>query len=352
MFARNRRLTITAAVTLASLCGWFCWFTLAGRAKSIEPLPESSVELTLVEKGATYKLVQGRLYQVHPVTGKWAFDQQIYNPDYYVKNYSERDSSIHRKVREGEYLPVKRTFTDDFEGAGRLADLIDIRRGWTSCELQSPKAPTVDDYVKLRNRILKGESDFLDNRIEPSGEVVHGGRSALKTIAMPPTRAMVTAKSSLSTELVHYVKGDDVWMSMWCHVPLDSRMPFTVLDLETTWLRQHPGIRIVIADGKHLCFQLKGFEQLYYRQPAGREVAFPKGRWVQLKAHLTLTEQNDGVIELWQDEQKIIDARGRTLLLSHMIYNSFEVGISAYNEQGGAATLYVDDVAISDQPLQ
>ena len=79
---------------------------------------------------------------------------------------------------------------------------------------------------------------------------------------------------------------------------------------------------------------------------------FPTGRWVQLRAHLVLTEQDNGVIELWQDGQKIIDTRGKTLVLAHAIYNSIEIGISAYNEQGKTATLYVDDFCISDQPIK
>ena len=67
--------------------------------------------------------------------------------------------------------------------------------------------------------------------------------------------------------------------------------------------------------------------------------------------HLKLSEQDDGVIELWQDAQKIIDTRGRTLVLANTIYNSFEIGISAYNEKEKTATLYVDDVEISAQPM-
>ena len=348
----RRNSILTAATVLAVMLGWASWSMLRPRAREIDPLPESEVERTVTEKGTTYKLSKGSLYQVNARTGKWAFAQQVYDPDYYAKNYVERNGALFRKAGDGEPLQVKRSFAEDFENAKQLADLIGYKRGWTSCELQSPKTPTVSDYVKLRNRILKGESDFLDNRIEPRDEVVHGGRTALKTVSVPPSRGMVTAKSSLSTELLHFVKGDNVWMSLWCYVPVGSGMPFTVMDLETTWFNQHPGMRIVISDGKYACFQLKGFDHPYYRQTKGKEVQFPKGRWVHLKSHLLLSDEADGVIELWQDGQKIIDAHGQTLVLAHAIYNSFEIGISAYNEQDKPATLYVDDVLISDQPMK
>jgi len=345
----SKRTIIVAAAALAFMAGWS---VIGKRAASIEPLPESEVEQTVTEKGATYKLHKGRLYRVQTQSGRWELVQEVYDPDFYAKNYVEKNGAVFRKAGDGELLPVKRSFADDFEGTQRLADLIGLKRGWTTCELQSPKTPSVNDYVKLRNRLLKGEGDFLDNRIEPSGEVVHGGKTALKTVSVSPSAGMVTAKASLSTELVHFVKGDHVWMSLWCQVPTGSGMPFTVLDLETTWLHQHPGMRIVISGGKHACFQLKGFDQPYYRQPKGQEVIFPTGRWVRLRAHLVLSEKEDGVIELWQDGQKVIDTHGKTLVLSHAIYNSIEIGISAYNEQGKTATLYVDDFCISDQPIK
>jgi len=59
----------------------------------------------------------------------------------------------------------------------------------------------------------------------------------------------------------------------------------------------------------------------------------------------------DGVVELWQDGTKIVDARGQTLPLAHIIYNSLEVGISAHSIGRLPATLYADDVSISDQSL-
>ena len=323
---------------------------LQPRPRQIDPIPESEVEQTIVEKGTTYKLHKGSLYQVNASSGKWEFAQQVYDPDFYTKNYIERNGAVFRKNPDGEPLPVKKTFHEDFEGTRQLADLIGLKRGWTTCELQSPKTPTVNDYVKLRNRILKGEADFIDNRIEPSNELPHGGKTSLKTVSVPPSRGMVTAKASLSTELMHFVKGDDVWMSLWCHVPNGSGIPFTVLDLETTWIHQHPGMRIVLVDGKYAAFQMKGVDHTYFSQPKGKETQFPTGRWVHLKSHLKLSEKDDGVIELWQDGKKIIDAHGQTLVFAHAIYNSFEIGVSAYNGSDKPTTLYVDDVTISNQP--
>ena len=68
-----------------------------------------------------------------------------------------------------------------------------------------------------------------------------------------------------------------------------------------------------------------------------------------MKAHLKLSEKDDGVIELWQDGTKIVDARGQTLPLAHSIYNYLEVGITAHSTRPRPVTLYVDDVSISDR---
>lgn len=344
-----RRHLVVALLAVAS--GWLAWAFVARQPATIAPLPESEVELTATEKGTTYKVHGGNCYRVEPRTGRWEFVQRVYDPGFYGKHYVERDGAIFRMADDGALVPVRRQFAEDFEHVTRLADLVGLERGWTSCALQSPKTPTVADYVALRKRILTDSADFLDNRLEPTSDEKHGGSTSLKSVSMPPARGMVTAKASLSTELLHFVRGDDVWISLWCRVPADSGMPFTVMDLETTWIEQHPGIRVVIADGEHVCLQLKSLGNPSYRQPKGAEVAFPRGRWVRLRVHLGLTEADDGVIEVWQDDRRIIDTRGRTLVMASAIYNSLEVGISAYNEQGRPATLYVDDVRISTDPI-
>jgi len=318
--------------------------------EGVDPPPQSEVELTVVEKGITYKLYRAGLYRVNASSGRWEFLEQVYDPDFYAKNYAERGGAIYRKSEKGELVPVRRRLSEDFENVKTVRDLIGLDRGWTGFTLQSPEAPRVKDYVLLRKRLLAG-ADYLDNRVEPATEVVHSGKGALKTRSVAPSREMICAKASLDTELLHFVKGDDVWFSGWYHVPEACGMPLTMMDLETTWFKEHPGIRIMIYDGQYAGFELKWGGKPEYRQPRGQEVAFPRGKWVRLRSHLKLSEKEDGVVELWQDGVKIVDARGRTLPQAHTIYNSFEIGISAYSAGPEPATLYVDDVAISDRPI-
>ncbi len=182
-----------------------------------------------------------------------------------------------------------------------------------SRRLTSWSADSPDPHRPRRaaKRILTEGADCLDNRLEPDEKPAHGGTSSLRAFCIP----------------------------------------FTVLDLETTWIEQHSGVRVAIADGRHVCLQLKSLGNPFYRQPKGSEIEFPRGRWVRLRVHLGLTEADDGVIEVWQDDRKIIDTRGRTLVLAGAIYNSLEVGITSCNEQGRPATLHVDDVAVSTEPL-
>jgi hypothetical protein len=318
-------------------------------ARTIDPPGDAEVELTLVQDGTTFKLYRGGIYRVNERSGQWDFVAQGYDPDYYTKNYVEQDGAIYRKGDDGALYRVGQEFSDDFEDATTIRELISAERGWTSFTLQSPKTPTVEDYVRLRKRILTRQAEFLDNRIEPSSEVVHAGQTALKAYSVPRSSDMVTSKASISTELIHFVQGDDVWFAGWYYVPAASGMPLTLMDLETTWFKEHPGIRIRMFGEKHLGVELKWGVKPTYRQEKGGEKAFPQGRWVHVKFHLTLSELADGVVELWQDGMKIVDARGQTLPLAHSIYNSLEVGISAHSIGQRPSTLYVDDVSISGQ---
>ena len=270
----------------------------------IDPPNESAVDLSVVEKGTTYKLYHADMYCVNPATKKWEMIEHVYDPDFYQKNYVAKDGAIFRKQDNGELIAVRKELTED-------------------------------------------------NRVEFVSDLTHSGHGAMKTYSESPSRSMICSKAHLGTELLHFVKGDDIWLSAWFRVPKGGGMPFTVLDLETTWINQHPGIRLVLWDGKHAGYELKWGRRVEYRQTKGKEIPFPLDQWVNLKTHLKLAEKDDnGLVELWQDGAQILIAHGQTLPMANTIYNSLEVGITAHNDRSQATTLYVDDVKVSSTPIR
>lgn len=349
-FAGGRLGWVVVVLTLLLVAG-VTTVRMQSRRKTIPAPPESEIELTLSDGGATYKIFRGDLYEVDPRADRLVFVESLYDPDFFDKGYVVVDGVPNKRDPDsGELHPTRRRFEEDFEGADSVGDLIGPRRGWTNFTLQSPRAPTVAEYNALRSRILRGEGDFLDNRIEIGRERAHSGSSSLKCVSEPPSRGMVTAKASLSTSLLHFVKGDDVWFSGWYLAPEGSSLPFTLMDLESTWIKEHPGVRIMLDPPGHLMVELKWATKPKHRQAKGREVRFPTGRWVEIRLHLRLSEKSDGLVELWQDGDKIVEARGQTLPLAGAIYDNLEVGVSAHSFGPESATLFVDDVGIAATP--
>ncbi|MCK6470127.1 MAG: polysaccharide lyase [Planctomycetes bacterium] len=335
-------------LVLAILVSSFVAGGMTARSEDNGPAPTGPAEHTVVAEGQTYEIVGGKVYRRTP-DGKREYVDTLYEPGYQAKNYRVQDGKVFR-LAEGKSYPVKRQFHEGFEGVARLTELVGERRGWTSFTLQSPLASNVTDYVALRKRILAGTGTFLDNRVEPTAARAHSGRGALKCVAAAKPKDMVCTKASLDTELLHFVRGDDVYYRAWYFIEGPTR-PFTLMDLESSWLKSYPGIRIRIDEAGHLDAELKWLDKPAYRQPFGKETAFPVGRWVRVDAHYKLSEKDDGVVELWQDGRKLVSQKGRTLPLSDAIYNNYEVGISAHAFGTEAATLYVDDVTISDKPI-
>ena len=331
-----------AAVLLAALA-----LSVAGVATSADdPLPPlSDLEAHRFDaEGLTFSVVKGSAYKFDRSASKWTFFQRLYDPEFFAKNYEVEGESVFRKVPEtGKRYAVTRHFTADFEGARQVTDLIGEKLRWTGFTLQSPKTKTVGEYVKLRQRILAGTSDFLDNRVEPSGAEFHGGRASLRTVSVAATSDMICAKASMQSELIHFRKGDDFWYSAWYLVK--GAAPLTIMDLESTWIEQHAGIRIMVG-GDGLMFELKWGTKPKWRPKV--RVPFPIGRWVHVVAHIRLSE-TDGLVAIWQDGTLVTEGTGQTLPLADTIYNSLEVGISATSV---ASEVFVDDIEVSDKPLK
>ena len=69
-------------------------------------------------------------------------------------------------------------------------------------------------------------------------------------------------------------------------------------------------MRIMLDPPGFLMLELKWARKPKYRQPKGREVRFPVGRWVEVEMHLRLSEKADGVVELWQDGVPLVECQG------------------------------------------
>ena len=319
----------------------------------IDPLEDSQVELKNSIDGTTYILTRdGRLFREDARSRKWHYQDTVYQPEEMMRAYVVEDGITYRVDAEsGKKIAVRRDFTESFEdldlGAEGLRQLIGEVRGWGSLTLQSPRAREVSDYVALRNRILKQGQSFLDASVAPDDQHVHSGTRALLCIAPAKPSSMVTCKASISSPLVYFAYGDDFWYRGYYFA--EESLPFTLMDLECEWIKQHAGIRLCITEAGLLEAELKSLDKPRFRQPAATPIAFPMGRWVEVKTHIRLSNENDGHVQIWQDEQLVVDANGVTLPLRSAIYSSLEIGISAHSYGNKQAKLWVDDIQVSDK---
>jgi len=298
-----------------------------------------------------YRLIEGALYKVDAQAHQLNFIEQLYDKNFPKQNYTAINGVVYRRdPRSKKQYVTRRYIRDGFEDAETICDLIGQHRGWTTFTVQSPQLPTVREYVSLAKHILHGRGNFLDNRIEPSSAVAHSGSKALRAYAVPPSSEMVCTKASLSSELLYFVKGDDFWFAAWYYLSEGGR-PFALMDLECTFIKHYPGMRVILSQKGYLGLELKWGAKPKYRQFRGKEIPFPRSKWVRLKLHIHLSAGKDGHVQLWQDDTKIVDAHGQTLPIANAIYDSLEVGITAHSFGPRPAALYIDDIVLSDSPI-
>jgi hypothetical protein len=341
-------LMLSLASLIANLAG-------CSREPTVEPMPEHRVEVTATIDGEEFKLVDdGNAYRMVDGGKRWSFHAKVFDPDEIANAYVLKDGVNYRVAPDtGKHYETLRAFTESFEdleeGTAGLKDLVhEDRLRWSAVTLQSPLVATVPEYVELRQKILAGESDFRDAIVAPSRTRAHSGNSSLKCFAKAKTDEMITTKSSLSSPLVYFKNGDDFWFEAYYFV--EGARPMTLMDLECEFLEFHSGMRLCIFEDGELGAELKALDKPKFRQSESLGLSFPLGRWVHIKAHWGLAT-SDGVIEIWQDNVKVLDTRGMTLPFRSAIYNSLEIGISAHSFGDKDCTLYVDDVRISPTPL-
>ena len=336
----SRSLNIIASAAVLTLLGG----SLAACHKATSTGPgymaaaqEAPAELTFQQDGQNFVLVNGDVFTVSS-TGEREFAAKLYDPDFFAKNYTLIDGQVFQVDPDsGQQFAVTRQFEEAFENATPVTDLITPSR-WHNYNTDPARAGKPDNYYNLGNRIT------VSRTIARSG-------GAARFNAKPSSKTV--SKASLVKNIMYFKKGDHFYFSGWFYLaPTPSIYDgggFTLIDLESSFM-QSVGLRVIFRANDALAFELE-LPKTQYNQNAGAEVRFPTGRWVNIKTHALLSDEN-GILEIWQDGQKVLDKQGRTLPLADTVYDRIEVGISAMAK--GAKyekILYVDDVVISDTPI-
>lgn len=289
----------------------------------------------------------GKAYQIRNSECQFVID--YFDPMFFDQNFVLEDGKVFFKVDEVNLFEPIRTFEYNFEQDEDFSDVIfsDLAQKneiFTAFTLQSPSAKTVSEYVALRNCILDQTCDFIDNRIDLASDPEDVANQVLKFSSVEPSDDMVTAKSSISTGLTFFEEGNDFWFE--ARFFLNGEYPTTIADFESPFFEGNPGPRIIFR-GDKLAIENKFGDKFTYDQSNNSEVPFPKNEWVKVKVHFQYNT-DDGIIQLWQNDELIVDAVGRNIPLANWVQTNIEIGISATSE---ATVLFVDDVRFSNEPF-
>lgn len=323
---------------------WLMMLTCGAVASAVSAAtPEASFDLD----GKHYEIVNGTLFE-GAVGDAQNRVQEVYDPNFYAKSYGQEGGKLMRLGDNGEKFPVMMSVDENFDQTRSIADLIGLQHGWTEFTLLAPATPTPPAYSELRQRILHGQAGFIDNRVEPSTLRAHSGTTSLRTYSVSAGAGMQLTKASMTSALMHFKKGDDFWYSAWYF--LEKGHPWSIVDLESTYLDQGGGMRLMFTDDLHPYFELKWPSRPMYRPVAGNTTVLPSGVWTRIQVHFFLSEGDDGVAQLWIDGNKVIDAKGQTLPVAKIVFDSLEIGMTS-NPPRTETILFVDDVQASHQPL-
>ena len=238
--------------------------------------------------------------------------------------------TVRIKDHDGREVIVPRTnrFHDDFEaGIERRIE------GW-------------HQHMKLASDSNPGKPD---NSVEITTEKIRSGRFALKTHTSKDPRDL--QKAALLRELFFFPPGSNCWFSAWFYIPgAESIENLFIFDLEATGYHG-VGRRLMFTgkDGRYLMLEGKRSTGPQFSQTVS-PVPFPRNQWVHVKLHLFLSPGEDGRVQLWQDGKLILDKNGRNMV-ENTFYDRVEVGQTA-NSTHRDLTMFVDDVRISDEPLE
>lgn len=333
-----RKILLFGIVAISCLCGPGC------NNDDDSGCPAGDLILDTFSTDREYIIsTEGKVYVRE--NGSCSFLLDYFSPSF-SQNYYERNGEILISANDLEITTIK-SLTEDFESAATYQDIFvlspeTITHNWTDVTLQSPKKPTIAEYVALRKCLFANTCDFVDNRIDiVDNMATHTGQS-LRFTAVAPTQQMVTSKASIENTLCHADVNDEITVE--ADVFIESGFPFSLIDIENKWFDESPGIRLVFRNGNQLAMELKYGAKPMFIQSPGQEVNFPTEKWVRIKLRVTLKSDLSGSVRVWQDDQLIIDQTGKTLPTSNSIQTNLEVGITATSQ---SAVVYMDNISLS-----
>lgn len=220
-------------------------------------------------------------------------------------------------------------FQDDFEHYNKLSELI----------LHNSNLWSFVQATKLGNSVT---IDTLKS---------HSGSKSLKFTAKKSDDSEVS-KSSIVKQNISFLKDETIRISAWYFIEGTNSLQWLFLmDLEEKInIGANPGMRLALVDDK-LRVEYK-FNEKDIIQTQGQEINFPRNRWVQILWEIKLSQNNSGLVRLWQDDKLIIDGKDKVTLPKDFLYfqqgtkgmyNSLEIGITA-NSKDNDLIMWVDDL--------
>lgn len=325
----------------------FAFSILFISCKSDDPCPtEELIEVFTNSDGREIFIYQnGDLYS--ETRGNCMYELQYFDPNFFEDTYVSNADGTFLIAGENELFPTKSNYIEDFETATSFTDLFlssldDVELYWTNLTLQSPATPSTTEYVELSHCILEGNCDFIDNKIELVSDPTNNSNTVLKFICVPPGDLEISKTSIIST-LNFYQKSSEVWFEASYFI--ESGLPLTLVDFENTHFAQSPGPRIIISNNK-LKLENKFGAKITYAN--NTETAVPQNEWFDVKVHLKYSNEDDGVIEVWQDGSLVISETGLNLPTANSIQDKLEVGVTASLI---GCELLMDNIRISETPF-
>lgn len=189
-----------------------------------------------------------------------------------------------------------------------------------------------------------------ENHVQIDSSFAHSGKKSLKFTAAL-TENGDASKASIAKQKMAFWEGETVRISAWYFIEGNKPLPWLFLmDLEEqATIGAGPGMRIALVDDQ-LRIEYKFNERDILQDPL-TSIPFPRNQWVKIEWEITLSQQDEGTVKLWQDDKLLIEVDNQRTLPKDLLYfqqgtkgmySSIEIGITA-NSFENDAIIWVDD---------